>query len=39
MSRPPFPQVIDSSLIAAFRSCGEKARLEYFEHWKPPQLN
>ena len=35
MSRPPFPQVIDSSLIAAFRSCGEKARLEYFEHWKP----
>jgi len=31
----PFPEVIDSSLIAAFRSCQEKARLEYFEHWKP----
>ena len=31
---PPFPAVIDSSLIAAFRSCPEKARLEFFEHWK-----
>lgn len=33
--RPSFPAVIDSSLIAAFRSCPEKARLEFFEHWKP----
>lgn len=32
--RPPFPEVIDSSLIAAFRSCPQKAFLEFFEHWK-----
>ncbi len=31
----PFPSVIDSSLISAFRSCPTKARYEYFEHWKP----
>lgn len=34
-NRTPFPSVIDSSLIAAFRSCGQKANLEYFQHWKP----
>jgi hypothetical protein len=33
-SRPPFPEVIDSSLIAAFRSCPQKAFLEFFQHWK-----
>jgi hypothetical protein len=33
--RPPFPSVIDSSLIAAFRSCPRKCELEYFSHWKP----
>ena len=33
--RPPFPTVLDSSLIATFRSCRQKALLEYFEHWKP----
>ncbi len=32
--RPPFPEVIDSSLIAAFRSCPQKAFLEFFLHWK-----
>lgn len=32
--RPEFPTVIDSSLIAAFRSCPRKAFLEYFQHWK-----
>lgn len=32
--RPPFPEVIDSSLIAAFRSCPRKAFLEYFLHYK-----
>lgn len=32
--RSPFPQVIDSSMMATYRSCEEKARLEYFEHWK-----
>jgi hypothetical protein len=29
-----FPEVIDSSLIAAARSCHQKAYREYFEHWK-----
>jgi len=33
--RPPFPKVIDSSLIAAWRSCHWKAYLEYFQNWKP----
>ena len=34
MTRPPFPTVIDSSLISAFRSCPQKAFLEYFQHYK-----
>jgi len=34
MSRPPFPEVIDSSLMAAFKSCGQKANLEFIQHWK-----
>ncbi len=34
MSRPPFPAVLDSSLLAAFKSCPQKAFLESFEHWK-----
>lgn len=33
--RPPFPAVVDSTLIGTFRSCPTKARLAYFEHWKP----
>jgi len=32
--RPPFPSVIDSSMMAAYKSCGRKSYLEYFEHWK-----
>lgn len=35
MTRPPFPAVIDSSLMAAFKSCPQKANLEFFQHWKP----
>jgi hypothetical protein len=35
MTRPAFPTVLDSSLIATFRSCPQKAQLEYFQHWKP----
>jgi len=35
LSKPPFPSVIDSSLMAAYKSCGRKAYLEFFEHWKP----
>lgn len=32
--KPDFPEVVDSSLIAAFRSCPQKAFREFFEHWK-----
>lgn len=32
--RPPFPTIIDSSMIAAFRSCKQKFFREYMEHWK-----
>jgi hypothetical protein len=34
-TRPPFPAVIDSSLMAAFKSCPKKAFYEFIEHWKP----
>ena len=37
MIRPPFPEVIDSSMLAAFRACGRKAFLGYLEHWKPSE--
>ena len=30
-----FPEVVDSSLISAFRACPQKASLEYFQHYKP----
>src|SRR6185369_2335892 len=33
--RPPFPEVIDSSMIATFRSCPRKFELTYMQHWKP----
>jgi hypothetical protein len=39
IERPPFPEVIDSSLIAAFRSCPQKAFKEFFEHWKGKELS
>ena len=32
--RPLFPSVIDSTLMAAFKSCPRKAELECFRHWK-----
>jgi hypothetical protein len=35
MTRPPFPSVLDSTLLGAFRSCPRKAELAYFHHWKP----
>jgi len=35
MTRPPFPNVLDASLMATFKSCPRKAQLEYLEHWKP----
>lgn len=35
MTRPFFPVAIDSTTIAAFRSCPQRAFRQYFEHWKP----
>lgn len=33
--RPPFPAVLDSTIMAAFKSCAQKANLEFVEHWRP----
>lgn len=33
--RTPFPEVVDSSLLTAFRACPQRANLEYFHHYKP----
>lgn len=30
-----FPEYIDSTILAAFRSCPRRAYLQYFQHWKP----
>lgn len=35
MSRMPFPEVVDSTILATFRSCPYKFNLSYVEHWKP----
>ena len=32
--RPPFPAVLDSTTMAAFKSCPQKAYLEFMQHWK-----
>lgn len=37
--RPPFPHVIDSTIIGAFRSCPQKAFKAYIEHWKPKEAS
>lgn len=34
-SRPMFPHAWDSTMLAAFRSCPQKAFRNYVEHWKP----
>jgi hypothetical protein len=34
MKRPPFPSVLDSTIIAAFKACPQKAFLQYVMHWK-----
>ena len=39
MTRPPFPAVLDSTIIAAFRSCPESMRLAFIEHHKPKELS
>lgn len=30
-----FPEIFDSSMIATYKACAEKYRLEYVHHWKP----
>jgi hypothetical protein len=35
MTRPMFPHTIDSTILAAFRSCPQKAFRTYVQHWKP----
>lgn len=37
MTRPFFPVAIDSTTIAAFRSCPQRAYRQYMEHWKPAE--
>lgn len=37
--RPPFPKVIDSTIIASFRSCPRKMQLAYLDHYKPKSLS
>lgn len=32
---PQFPDFFDSSMMGSFKSCPEKFRKEYIEHWKP----
>lgn len=34
-TRPPFPAVFDSTIIAAVRSCHRKAELEFLHHYRP----
>lgn len=33
--RPDFPEFLDSTILAAFRSCPRRCFLQYFLHWKP----
>ena len=33
--RPPFPQVLDSTLVSTFRSCPRRFFLQYVQHYKP----
>jgi len=35
----PFPHVLDSTIIASFRSCPTRCNLEYFENWKPRSVS
>lgn len=34
-TRPMFPNTIDSTMLAAFRSCPQKMLRTYVQHWKP----
>lgn len=33
--RPPFPHIIDSTILANIRMCQQKAKWQYLDHWKP----
>jgi len=35
LTRPMFPHTIDSTMLAAFRSCPQKMFRTYVQHWKP----
>ena len=35
MNRPAFPEAVDSSMLATFKSCHRKQELTHLEHWKP----
>lgn len=35
LARPPFPAVVDSTLLDHFRSCPTQCKLEGFDHFKP----
>lgn len=35
MTPATFPSVLDSSILAGFKSCAQKGFKEYFSHWKP----
>lgn len=35
LERPMFPNTVDSTILSAWRSCRQKAFLQYVEHWKP----
>ena len=37
MTRPMFPHTIDSTILASFRACPQKAYLQYVQHWKPKE--
>jgi PD-(D/E)XK nuclease superfamily protein len=39
MTRPDFPEVINSSLVSSFRACPRKAELEFLQHWRPKNLS
>lgn len=37
IDRPPFPKVVDSTILAAFRSCPRKFELEFLNSWRPAE--
>ena len=38
-SKPMFPHTFDSTILAAYRACPQKAFRQYFEHWKPQETS